>query len=262
MLAEDEDQELTLAEEQRHIQVYYQRPPLPDVHTPSELSKPFGLGSLHSESISFTELISLRRKHQTEHAAKSVRIRTSTPVTEESLRHKLIRRFHEALRLQDEQGLTTGAARHIRWLEGSSTATVTSTTGNAGNATIVADTLRDKALQRRAGLFLAAKVPRINELTSARVSSVMPLRIGSFGFIATDTSIMIGKVVALYAKSGGKNAKHCAILDSSNIAAVSNIGLQVYKRTFSTHFSPITEVTVAWQTYQFIFVPSMPFLQL
>ncbi|KAF9492735.1 hypothetical protein BDN71DRAFT_1170822 [Pleurotus eryngii] len=51
-------------------------------------------------------------------------------------------------------------ARHIRRLEGSSTATVSPTTGNVGNAAIVADTLRDK---RRAGLFLAAKVPQIND---------------------------------------------------------------------------------------------------
>ncbi len=57
-------------------------------------------------------------------------------------------------------------------------------------------------------------------------------------------------------------ANHSAILESSNIAAVSNIGLQVYEGAYSAIFSPITETTVAWRTDHFIFTASLAFLQL
>ncbi|KAF9488749.1 hypothetical protein BDN71DRAFT_1435913 [Pleurotus eryngii] len=121
------NQELDLAKEQRYAQAHH-HPKLPDVRVLSELSKPLSHGSLQQKSISFSELINLHRSHQTEHAVRC------------SPSYQMVRRIFNNVNYPK--------------------------TGNGANAAIVADNLRDKALQRRAGLFLNAKVPRINDLTS------------------------------------------------------------------------------------------------
>ena len=39
-------------------------------------------------------------------------------------------------------------------------------------------------------------------------------------------------VIAIYAKTGGKNGKHSAVSESSSISAVSYLGLQIFEFTY------------------------------
>jgi len=50
-------------------------------------------------------------------------------------------------------------------------------------------------------------------------------------------------VIAMTSKSGGKNGKHCDITESSTIAAISLLSIQVFQQDHSCYFHSIPENT-------------------
>lgn len=71
---------------------------------------------------------------------------------------------------------------------------------------------------------------------------------------------MLGKVLAIYSKSGGKNGKHSSIMKSSNISAVSYFVLQVFEQMVSQQFRSIPEKLQSLQSNKFTLLPSSAFL--
>jgi hypothetical protein len=69
-------------------------------------------------------------------------------------------------------------------------------------------------------------------------------------------------VIALYSKTAGKNAKHGAVTDSSTIAAVSNIGVQLFEHMYGLEFRVIPEATSTFLTKQFALLWPISFLTL
>ena len=67
-------------------------------------------------------------------------------------------------------------------------------------------------------------------------------------------------VIALYSKTGGKNGKHAAVTESSNISGLSYVGLQVFKNMLNCQFQPTPEGTALFQTWQFALVPPISVL--
>jgi hypothetical protein len=67
-------------------------------------------------------------------------------------------------------------------------------------------------------------------------------------------------VLVLYSKTGGKNGKHCTVSESSNIAAVSYIGFQLFEHFFGRQFRAVPTVMSRLQTYQFQHSLSFEFL--
>ena len=67
------------------------------------------------------------------------------------------------------------------------------------------------------------------------------------------------KVIALYSKGDGKNGKHAAILNVSNVAAISYIGVQVFQRMHHQIFCPVTSSTISFGTkhYQLLLSKSL-----
>ena len=63
-------------------------------------------------------------------------------------------------------------------------------------------------------------------------------------------------------KTGGKNSTHAAITDSSNIAAVSNIGMQLFEHMYGREFRVIPEATASFLTKQFGLINQICFLSL
>jgi hypothetical protein len=61
---------------------------------------------------------------------------------------------------------------------------------------------------------------------------------------------------------GGKNSTHAAITDSSNVAAVSNIGMQLFEHMYSREFRVIPKVTASFLTKQFGLINQICFLSL
>ena len=66
-------------------------------------------------------------------------------------------------------------------------------------------------------------------------------------------------VVALYSKTG-KNGKHSAINESSDIAAVSYLAVQLFQHRLGPRFRSVPDATALFQTKQFILLSSIQFL--
>lgn len=66
-------------------------------------------------------------------------------------------------------------------------------------------------------------------------------------------------VVALYSKTG-KNGKHSAINESSNIAAVSYLAVQLFQHRLGPQFRSVPDATALFQTKQFLLLSSFQFL--
>ena len=69
-------------------------------------------------------------------------------------------------------------------------------------------------------------------------------------------------VIAIYSKTGGKNGKHAAVTDASNISATSYLGVQVFEHMHGRLFRDHPDATVTFQTKQFALLTSNAFLSL
>ena len=64
----------------------------------------------------------------------------------------------------------------------------------------------------------------------------------------------------MYSKTGGKNGKHSAITESSSIAAVSYLAVQLFQYRIARQFRSVPDATAIFQTKQFLLLPSLQFL--
>ena len=67
-------------------------------------------------------------------------------------------------------------------------------------------------------------------------------------------------MVAFYSKTGGKKSKHSAIIELSNIAAVSYLAVQLFQHRLGPHFRSVPDATALFQTKQFLLLSSIQFL--
>ncbi|THH03625.1 hypothetical protein EW146_g10378, partial [Bondarzewia mesenterica] len=82
-------------------------------------------------------------------------------------------------------------------------------------------------------------------------------------FIATRRPRRLGNeyvVKVLYSKMSGKNGKHTAVTQSSNISALSYIGVQLLEHMFDKHFRAVSEATEMFQTKWFHLLPPIAFI--
>ncbi|KIM79928.1 hypothetical protein PILCRDRAFT_73649 [Piloderma croceum F 1598] len=256
--ADEEQMEELIAEEYRHIKEAL------SFNFPSaridEVVQPLGYGATNPnfDEVDFDVLVRMHRQHQTHHATMGVWTKGTSekqlPDAQKniSLRQQIIRRFHEVLKEEQDRAPCTGSDRKIHWRAPAP--------GARDGQIICSPALINQAATRRRNLFMKANVPCINEVGEACVSSIRPLKINDFGFIYLDKSVMIGQVVALYAKTGGKNGKHMAITDSSNVSTASYIGVQVFEHMYSGLFRVIPEATALFFTKRFALLQPISFL--
>ena len=64
----------------------------------------------------------------------------------------------------------------------------------------------------------------------------------------------------MYSKTGGKNGKHSAIMESSSIAAVSYLSVQLFRYHIALQFHSVSDVTAIFQTKRFVLLSSVQFL--
>ena len=72
----------------------------------------------------------------------------------------------------------------------------------------------------------------------------------------------IRAVLALYSKTGGKNGKHSSVSESSNVAAISYMAVQVFEHMYAQQFRSVPAATAMFQTHQFLLLSSLHFLTL
>ncbi|TFK27117.1 hypothetical protein FA15DRAFT_702135 [Coprinopsis marcescibilis] len=237
-----------------------------DLHMDDEASKPFGLGNTTFDDIDLSALVQMRREHQTDHASKSGRIRKNAKsantsgnegeLEEESpacLRIKLVQRYHELTRQFKHIAQGTGLTRLKRW-QGDHEDTET-VTGNAANAASTAKGIAAKAATRRKNIFIKEKVPCVLYAANARITELRPLVAGDFVFVVPDPkakSVAVGKVVALYSKTAGKNARNASVKCAQNISALSRVAVQIYERIHAKEFTASPTATSSLATRQFV----------
>ncbi|EIN13183.1 hypothetical protein PUNSTDRAFT_21766, partial [Punctularia strigosozonata HHB-11173 SS5] len=218
-----------------------------------------GLTSLGFASFDMSALVSTRKSHETHQAKRGVR--TAGPQRSEEnpadlARRQLLRGMHDVLKEQQGRGVGTGQERAVRWTTRDEPAT-----GNAANAVVTANAAAKKALVKRRAVFRKAKVSILDELSSAKMSSLTPLRRGEYGIVLASTGhLMIARVLFIYSKSAGKNAKHASVPDTPNIGAVSNLAVQLYEHHFGNQFRAIHRSLADIQTPKFALIPPITFL--
>ena len=142
---DEEMYEDAVAEAQRQIEEV--RLQLLDMSDEATLPFSYQLYTPDYEDVSFESLVQQREKHQTYHAAHSVRTQAGSSDenkdhpqadSDVSIRKRILSAYHDNLRLQGQQrGITTGQGREKRW--------TSQPTGNALNAAIVLDAAAKKA---------------------------------------------------------------------------------------------------------------------
>jgi len=67
-------------------------------------------------------------------------------------------------------------------------------------------------------------------------------------------------VIGLSSKTGGKNGKHCPVTETSTIAAIANISVQLFQYRYGNTFRAVTDTTSSVQTSHFQIFLSIHFL--
>jgi hypothetical protein len=145
----------------------YSAATLPNLRTLAEPARPSHVSSTFFDHLDFSELVTIRRAHETKYAAAGVRTQmhqhdaaqaaeasNTTETSRASLRHKIIRQMNAVLREQQEQGVGTGLERQARWKSsapgGRSGEEASALSGNAANAELAAGqratTVRDVSI--------------------------------------------------------------------------------------------------------------------
>ncbi|KAK1222121.1 hypothetical protein PQX77_015048 [Marasmius sp. AFHP31] len=236
---------------------------------PDELSKPLGQGHTTLEDISYSALVDLRRQNQTLQAALGTRTSTTRkPSTTQSLSQQILDRYNTIRReSRDREYSSAGQNRAARWTtapkgDGSHPTTLS---GNSANAAVSAAASIKKAAVRRHAIFkahLSVRDGHFPLISNARVTPLRPLRRRDYGIVWVDGSLLVGKVLALYEKTGGKNGRYASVTQTSNITAAAYIDLQVFERGAGRRFTNVTSSTVMFGVNQFIKIPSQQFLVL
>ena len=68
--------------------------------------------------------------------------------------------------------------------------------------------------------------------------------------------ICVTPVIALYSKTGGKNGHHSAVPSVANVAAISNVAVQVFQHVHHHIFRQTTTTTAPFGTKHFQILPS------
>ena len=206
----NDDDEQIMFEECQQLRELQQGFQVPQVQVPDERSKPLGLGGITNDDLDFSQLVEMRRQHQTRHAALGIRTRSSkatdTEDSEISLKQQIIRRMREVLKEQSDRAVGTGCERSVRW------GVLDRDAGNSANAAAAAATVAKRvshsfikhaypvtyhrcwqAATHRNDIFKKADVPCLSEVKNARVSPLRPLRIGDYGIVVTEHGLRVAQ---------------------------------------------------------------------
>ncbi|KAJ7814859.1 hypothetical protein B0H13DRAFT_2242659 [Mycena leptocephala] len=230
-----------------------------------------GRGSATTETINFDYLVELRRRHQTIQAARGVRTRilhTTEKAKEASLRQQLIRKFHLALKEEQDQAIGTGLNRTVRWQasapwgRGGNVPGVQEPkgAGNSENAALTATALARKAATKRKDIFTKSCVPSLPDIITGGLHS--------FAQSVSATTVSCSRpradgrhIFAMHSKGGGKAGKHEPVTDSSNISALSKISVQLFENLHGAQFRSIPASTAMLHAKQFAHIPPINFLK-
>ncbi|KAI0688683.1 hypothetical protein C8T65DRAFT_700472 [Cerioporus squamosus] len=184
-------------------------------------------------SADMSELVKIRRQHQTLQAAGGVRVRQGKEAASASesdsqshgsvevkeARHEVLRKFQGILKDHQPENHGPALKRLSRW-----TGTGTSAPGNSANAEQAAKTRSSKQLSRRRDIYKQylpegfdhlhqGRVTKMTPLTSPPGSNDPALNPEGFAYILLDGQIRLGRVLSVYTRGGGKHGRHGWVYD-------------------------------------------------
>ncbi|KAH6870856.1 hypothetical protein BKA70DRAFT_1578587 [Coprinopsis sp. MPI-PUGE-AT-0042] len=272
---DDDENEEFVAEEFGQISDFARHIVINDLHH-DEPSGPVGLKGTTLDDLDLNDLVEIRRQHQTEQAAKCGRTRNGVQPSEEAmadanernyppdllsdsaktvaqLRQEIASTYHQVLRETKGYAPTSGIERLTRWTANESVDRPAA--GNSANAAEVSAKTAATAAKKRANIFEGQGVPCLSLVTTGRVSLVRPLKPGDFVFCFPEVkgaAILIGKVVTMYSRTAGKNARNAAVNQHSNLSALSRIAVQIYEHDHKRQFGSTPAATSALSTKQYL----------
>ncbi|KAF9491046.1 hypothetical protein BDN71DRAFT_1510682 [Pleurotus eryngii] len=141
----------------------------------------------------------------------------SDKVKDISTRRALIRRFNNILHeTEHDVAVGTGINRKVR-TEGTATADILPTTGNAANAILAATVIQKKAANQHKDApikFLPKTLPLLSHLVNTQLEMPDPkynalgrsVSLGDYGLVVSGAGkLMVGRILTFYSKSGGKH---------------------------------------------------------
>ncbi|KAF6765888.1 hypothetical protein DFP72DRAFT_996748 [Ephemerocybe angulata] len=223
-------------------------------------------------------LVQTRMRHQTHQAASGLRSQSRSPRsvaqsqrTQTKILHQMEKIINNDRRAAGEQGVASGVERMLRWreaarggregvVEGESAPDLAA--GSAANADAVAQQTVKAVQKKRKKAFEDALVhPAVCELIEgARVTPFRALLLDDYGIIYTTLGVRLARISVMYSKTAGKNGKHAAITESSNITAISYIGLRVWEHTSENNFKGHPDSTYMTQSNRYAHLPPFHFL--
>ncbi|KAH9841944.1 uncharacterized protein C8Q71DRAFT_885445 [Rhodofomes roseus] len=256
---------------------------LPALQIAPEPTVPLDGSFARDSAFDCSQLIEIRRSHETERAKKGVRTRTtrardldaekpqdgqpqsdSADVKDVTPRRIIIREMAAIIReQQDNVGTTTGLNRAVRIQN----QPATKPAGNAANADLAAGQRAAAVVKRRDKIFTENKLPYVQALSDALVAKPNAkqakhdlLTAGHYGVVVDDGRVLIGRVFTLYSRTAGKGVAHAWQRDSANIGRVSYIAVQVYEPRLRNHFRAVLGSMGHLQVFRFAHIPSSQFL--
>ncbi|KAK7448059.1 hypothetical protein VKT23_013816 [Stygiomarasmius scandens] len=256
-----------------------ERVQLSDLTDHSILRSTFSIDDPDHTDVNLQLLVSLRESHQTHIAAKAIRTHgkaretatiSKSQLSDDSMTKQILRAFHDELKKGQVRGLTTGHDRQMRWYESAPTIDALGTSvniaanGNTANTQVVANRVATSVSAKRRKIILTHgfHIDLNTVLLEARVTSLAPLKIGSWGFVYMEQSnkVMLCQVVAMYSRTGGKNGKLVSVTRTTSISSVSRVAVQVFERATGNQFRIIPSMTDPFFTKGYLILPSEAFL--
>ncbi|THG93067.1 hypothetical protein EW026_g8061 [Hermanssonia centrifuga] len=229
------------------------------------------LQSKSSSDLDYSSLVDIRRLHQTKCAATGFRTRvtqdpgiivTATQRVVPSACGKILSEMNAVL-CEASQGIGIGTG-----LEQQARISARSTVETA-NAALAAGQHLTTVVNRRFKIFREQGVPHFKDLGDALIgatNTAQPnhrlLAEGDYGIVAHNRWLLVGRVLTLYCRGGGKAGVHAWHENAKSIGLVSYIVMQVYELAFSKKFRAVHRHIAALQTSLFLHVPSNHFLRM
>ncbi|KAJ3516574.1 hypothetical protein NLJ89_g1045 [Agrocybe chaxingu] len=223
-----------------------------------------------SDPLDLSGLVKVRFVNQSRESTDGVRSIRSREVEETQKKQKfkepterqlLAKKIYDILRLDAEQGTSTGLNRRVRYetiTSGSLAAPQAGVSGNSANAQAAARSGASAIVAKRRKEF--ALIPLGGDLATAKVDMLSKLQPGCYGIVMIDDELMLAKVLTIYQRGGGKVAKHAWASEADTIGSVSYLPVQAWQhvrqRKFRTHWG----ATLSLGLPRYAHLPSNAFL--
>ncbi|KAG8757304.1 hypothetical protein FRC11_004663 [Ceratobasidium sp. 423] len=262
----DRDHEKDWAGIWKHLNQFSSPTYIPPLVLGDEVNHSTLLGRGAGSDFDLTSLVTAREAHETDFAKKAVRVGTLKPevsitkVTDDSIDHNtevtttlarsiLVKQIHETLKEAGEGVVSTsGGTRRARY-EGKFE--VTSTGGNATNASAVSELRAKEALKSRSESLKHGNIKCASLISGAGVTALSPVKTGSYGIVFVDDKLWIGEVVTMYARGGGKSGNHNWVHQATNITSLSNVVVKLWEHWRGREFISIVTKTAVHRAYRF-----------